>query len=66
MQQILLNLLNNAIKFSDNDSRIIITAKATHSTVDENKSFLELKVKDFGLGITAQDLPNIFERYYKT
>ena len=59
IQQVLYNLLNNAVKFSRNDSTIII-----ETTEKNDKIFVS--VKDHGIGIPKQSLHRIWERFYKT
>lgn len=52
------NLIENAIKYTEAQGRIIIEA---HETANE----VTLHVKDNGIGIPAQDLPRVFERFYR-
>lgn len=59
IQQVLYNLLDNAIKFSDDDS--IITIETTDRA---GKVFTS--VKDYGIGIPRNALGKIWERFYKT
>ena len=59
IQQVLYNLLDNAIKFSNQDSVITI-----ETTVKKNK--LMVSVKDNGIGIPKDSLPLIFDRFYKS
>ena len=56
--QVLTNLLDNAIKFTPASGRIIISAKS------EDDGVL-VAVEDTGAGIPAEDLPHVFERFYK-
>lgn len=58
IQQVLYNLLDNAIKFSPNESAITI------ETTEKNGRIL-VSVKDRGSGIRKTDLPKIWERFYK-
>lgn len=52
------NLVSNAIKYSPKEKEIKITCTVTGGTV-------EVVVEDQGMGIKLQDLPNLFERYYR-
>ena len=58
LKQILANLLENAIKFNREDGWVKIQAS-------RNGDRIELVVADSGSGIPAQDLPRIFERFYR-
>ena len=59
IQQVLYNLLDNAIKFSHQDSVIKIETTEKH-----NKIFVS--VKDSGIGIPKDDLKLIWDRFYKS
>jgi signal transduction histidine kinase len=50
------NLLSNAIKFSP-------TGKNVWVSVSEDGDAVQIKVKDEGIGISAEDLPHLFSRY---
>ncbi|HEV7508107.1 MAG TPA: ATP-binding protein [Thermoanaerobaculia bacterium] len=56
LSQVLMNLINNAAKFSDRAGRIWVTAER------ENDSVL-IRVKDTGIGIPAEMLPRIFDMF---
>ena len=59
IQQVLYNLIDNAIKFSDNGKTITI------ETTEKNDTIF-VSVKDEGIGIPKESLKNIFDRFYKT
>lgn len=59
IQQVLYNLLDNAIKFSHNDSVIKIETS-------EKKNKVLISVKDHGIGIPKDSLKLIWDRFYKT
>jgi len=59
LEQILINLLDNAIKYTPEGGEIILSVK--ERPPDE----VELSVKDNGIGIPEEDLPRIFERFYR-
>jgi two-component system phosphate regulon sensor histidine kinase PhoR len=56
--QILRNLLDNAIKYTPEGGRITVGARVS------GKQF-ELYVRDTGIGIPEEDLPRLFERFYR-
>ncbi len=58
IQQVIINLLDNAIKFTPEKGTITLTTK-------EEKGHISLRVKDTGVGILPQDAPHIFDRFYK-
>ena len=59
IQQVLYNLLDNAIKFSPVDSVIQLETAVRHSKV-------HISVRDHGCGIPKESLQKIWERFYKT
>lgn len=59
IQQVMYNLIDNAIKFSHNDSVIYIQAVGQYEKVF-------VSVKDTGIGIPKDSLKKIWERFYKT
>ena len=56
LQQILWNLLTNAVKFTPRDGRVIVTLARVNSHA-------ELRIEDNGEGIDATFLPHIFDRF---
>jgi len=59
IQQVLYNLIDNAIKFSNSDSVIEIETTEKHSKVF-------VSVKDHGIGIPKESVPLVFDRFYKS
>ncbi|MGN0370153.1 MAG: sensor histidine kinase [Butyrivibrio sp.] len=59
IQQVIYNLVDNAIKFSNNDSSIILSAT-------ENGDKVMISIKDFGIGIPKESISKIWDRFYKT
>ena len=59
IQQVIYNLVDNAIKFSNNDSTIKI------GITDKNEKIF-VSVKDYGIGIPRECQTKIFNRFYKT
>jgi signal transduction histidine kinase len=57
-EQVLLNVLSNACTYSSNDTSISIA-------ITQQKEKTVLKIQDQGIGIPEQDLPHIFDKFYR-
>jgi len=59
LEQVLTNILDNAIKFTPENGRITIEARFVNS----NSNYLEVSVSDTGIGIALEDQQRIFDRF---
>ncbi|CJC27634.1 sensor histidine kinase [Streptococcus pneumoniae] len=58
MQQVLHNVLDNAIRYTNQKGNIVIT-------LEQIDDYCELKIKDTGIGIDIEHLENLGERFYR-
>jgi len=58
IEQVIINLISNAIKYTPEDGKIDVTAW-------EEKSRITVRVQDNGIGIPEEDIAHIFERFYR-
>jgi len=58
LEQVLVNLLDNAVKYTPEGGSVELTGRNEAARV-------ELSVRDTGLGIEAKHLPRLFERFYR-
>lgn len=56
---VLQNLIENAFKYSENEDKIIVSMK-------EKNYFIEISVRDTGIGIKDEDKEKIFNKFYRT
>lgn len=58
IDQVVINYVNNAVKYASQSKDIIIT-------LEDFQDQVRISVKDFGEGISAEVLPHLFDRYYR-
>ena len=58
LQQVFINLINNAVKFSRQSGTVEII-------VSENEDAVHVDIVDSGMGIPEQAIPHLFERFYR-
>ena len=58
LYQVFLNLLDNAIKYSDAGDRVDVS-------VEDTPTWTTVRISDTGIGIPAEDLDQLFERFYR-
>ncbi len=59
LEIVMINLISNAIKFTPRDGRISVTVKAIEAT-----KTLHIQVSDTGSGISEENIPRVFDRFY--
>ncbi len=61
--QVIYNLINNAVNYTGEDKTVVI--RQTVETAEDGLAAVLLEVIDTGIGIPEEDLPLVWERYYK-
>lgn len=58
LEQVLMNLINNAVKYSNGNKEIIVRAEKDNSTAT-------VSIIDFGIGLSSEDQEKIFDRFFR-
>ena len=59
--EVLINLLGNGVKFTPPQGKITVDSKG----LSEDRDYLKVVVSDTGVGISEEDMPKIFDRFYQ-
>jgi signal transduction histidine kinase len=65
IEQVIANLLSNAIRHTPEGGKIIVTLKTLRANSGTKKDSLLVSVSDTGEGISPEHLPHLFERFYR-
>ncbi|MBI3972755.1 MAG: PAS domain-containing sensor histidine kinase [Chloroflexi bacterium] len=67
LERVIDNLLTNAVKYSPNGGDIVVTVRREPPVLGRRRGAPRavLSVRDPGIGIPAEDLPRVFERFYR-
>ncbi len=63
MNKILTNILSNALKFTPEGGKITVSLKQKNNS--EGAGTVEIKIRDTGIGISAEEIPKLFDRFYQ-
>ena len=65
LMKIVANLLSNALKFTEEGGDVYLQTKTVSTPLISSQKALQLIVKDTGMGISQEELPHIFDRFYQ-
>jgi signal transduction histidine kinase/DNA-binding response OmpR family regulator len=65
IKQVLINLIDNAIKFTPERGEIIIESKIISDKFDNQSKYILISVSDTGIGISKENIEKIFDKFYQ-
>lgn len=65
LRQVFLNLLDNAAKHGGSGKRIVATINTVKNYNDSGRDYVRIRIRDFGPGIPADELPHVKYKFYK-
>ncbi|TNE64090.1 MAG: response regulator [Bacteroidetes bacterium] len=65
LQQVISNLLSNAVKFTPANGNVYLSVNTAAPKDEQGAEYLQVKVRDTGIGIPEEQLHNIFDRFYQ-
>ena len=65
IERLLSNLLSNAVKYTPAGGTVQVRVRRDEKKNDDEKNWGRIEVEDTGVGISAENLPHIFDRFYR-
>jgi two-component system phosphate regulon sensor histidine kinase PhoR len=65
LEQAVINLVDNAIKYSENGRTVMVSGRLEQAVMEDDRPGVVISVTDQGCGIAPEHLPRIFERFYR-
>ncbi|MBE9028690.1 PAS domain-containing protein [filamentous cyanobacterium LEGE 11480] len=63
MRQVLINLLNNAVKFTPEGGHVTLIVEPIPANITHDQDYLKLTIADTGIGIAPENLPKLFQPF---